>query len=338
MMVTTTDRKVRILESRNKICPPAKLDDELCFYSPQENVEALEHPRVRRWIKFVLHDYVPKVDKRFRTILLLLPCTKTKPYLLSPEHLHINAGLIEAGFRPMGGETLAGDFSAHLPPGFSPEVLSLAPLRKGKIVIHRAVISEPLVFVPYQHVFKWSARPSPACAYDDPGLFESRGNAVSPWRKDFTGIRISPTKWKWGDEERRAYVAMHNEMSGKLAQVIARLRRYYNSVVAWVSPGLTHRSFILEREQRKTNGVAAARRVGEKNLLLEGTNDLLAPGDRIECLPTVEQCALAKARLAKRLRRPVSAIGGYYSRGGGGATPLALPEMLQFLTARLNEA
>jgi hypothetical protein len=338
MMVTTTDRRIRILESRNKICPPAKLDDELCFYSPQENVEALEHPRVRRWIKFVLHDYVPKVDKRFRTILLLLPCTKTKPYLLSPEHLHINAGLIEAGFRPMGGETLAGDFSADLPPNFSPEVLSLAPLRKEKVVIHRAVISEPLVFVPYEHVFKWGTRSSPACAYDDPGLFESRGNAVSPWRKDFTGIRISPTKWKWGDEERRAYVAMHNEMSGKLAQVISRLRPHYDAVVAWVSPGLTHRSFILERGQRKANGVAATRVAGKKNLPLQGVNDLLAPGDRIECLPTVKQCALAKARLAKRLRRPVSAIGGYYSRGGGGATPLALPEMLEFLIARLNEA
>jgi hypothetical protein len=337
MMVTTTDRKVRILESRKKICRPAKLDDELCFYSPQENVEALKHPRVRRWIKFVLHDYVPKVDKSYRTILVLLPCTKTKPYLLSSEHLHINAGLIESGFRPMEGETLAGSFSAHLPPRFSPEVLSLAPLRKGKVVIHRAVISEPLVFVPYDFVFKVGNRPSPACAYDDPGLFESRGNAVSPWRKDFTGIRISSTKWKWGDEERRAYVTMHNEMSGRLAEVIARLRRYYDAVVAWVSPGLTHRSFILDQGQRGANGLAATRRVARKDLPLQGANDLLAPPDRIECLPTVNQCASAKARLAKRLGRPVSAIGGYYSRGGGGATPLALPEMLQFLIARLNQ-
>ena len=35
-MVTTTDRKVRIIESRKKICPPAKLNDELCFYSPRK--------------------------------------------------------------------------------------------------------------------------------------------------------------------------------------------------------------------------------------------------------------------------------------------------------------
>src|SRR5271166_2078405 len=136
-MVTTANRKTRILESRKKICPPAKLDDQLCFYCPQENVEALQHPRVRNWIKFVSREYVPRTNKKDHNILLLLPCTKTKPYLLSPEHLHINAGLIAAGFRPQSAETLAGDFSAHLTKGYSPEVLSLAPLRRGNVVIHR---------------------------------------------------------------------------------------------------------------------------------------------------------------------------------------------------------
>jgi hypothetical protein len=343
-MVTTTNRKLRVLESRKKICPPAKLDDDLCFYSPQENVEALGHPRIRRWLQFVSQEYVPNLDKTFdskmdkdcRTILLLLPCTKTKPYLLSPEHLHINAGLIRAGFRPLKGETLAESFSAHLPSGFSSDVLSLAPLRRGNIVVHRAVMSEPLAFVPYEYAFTFGKQPSPACAYDDPGLFEGRGNAVTPWRKDFTGISISATKWRWGNEERRAYVTMHNEMSKTLAHVVGRLKPYYSEVVAWVSPGLTHRSFILDREQRSANGVAASRRVGEKHLPLHGANDFLAPEARIECLPTMEQCETAKQRLAKRLRRPISAIGGYYSRGGGDATPLALPELLEFLVSRLK--
>jgi hypothetical protein len=336
-MVTTTDRNVRILESRKKICAPAKLDDELCFYSPQDNVDALEHPRVRDWLRFISRNYLPRTDRKLRNVLLLLPCTKTKPYPLSPEHLRINAHLIAAGYRPANGASLAADFSAHLPAGFSPEVLSLAPLRKGGVVLHRAVVSEPLVLVPYEYVFRNGKRPSPACAYDDPGLFEARGNAVSPWRKDFSGIRISPKKWRWGSEERRAYVTMHNEMSKRLAQVIARIRPNYSAVVAWVSPGLTHRSFILARDQRRSNGVASARRVGDRNLPLQGVNDLLAPEEWIECLPTVKQCELAKRRLAKRLRRPVSAIGGYYSRGGGEATPLALPELLDFLVSRLDK-
>jgi hypothetical protein len=340
-MVTTTDRKTRILESRKKICFPAKLDDELCFYSPQDNVDALKHPRVRRWIRFVSGEYVPKVgkgraSKKDHTVLLLLPCTKRKPYPLSPEHLRINASLVAAGFRPMKGATLAKDFLDYLPAGFSPEVLSLAPLKSGNVVVHRAVMSEPLVFVPYEYVYRIGDRPSPACAYDDPGLFEGRGNAVSPWRKDFTGISVSATKWRWGDEERRAYVTMHNEMSKGLAHVVWRLRPYYSEVVAWVAPGLTHRSFILGREQRKVNGVAASRRVGEENLPLYGANDVLAGDARIECLPTMQQCEIAKRRLAKRLGRRVSAIGGYYSRGGGEATPLALPELLTFLTSRLK--
>ena len=335
-MVATTDRRLRLLESQKKICPPAKLDDELCFYCPQDNLDALRHPRVRRWLKFVSREYVPRVNKKYHTILLLLPCTKRKPYPLSPEHLRINAGLLDAGFRPMKGETLADQFSAYLPSGFSPKVLSLAPLRGRNTIIHRAVMSEPLVFVPYEHAFTHGDNPSPACAYDDPGLFEGRGNAVSPWRKDFTGISISPTKWRWGLEERRAYVRMHNEMSTRLAQVIARLRPYYSDVVAWVAPGLTHRSFILDRDHRSANGVASSRRVGNKNLQLVGANDLLPPHSRIECLPTVRQCDIAKKRLAKRLGRSVSAIGGYYSRGGADATPLALPELLEFLTARLK--
>jgi hypothetical protein len=336
-MVTTTDRKIRILESREKICPPAKLDDELCFYSPQDNVEALGHPRVRQWLRFISQEYSPRTDRKLRNVLLLLPCTKTKPYPLSLEHLRINAHLIAAGYRPTSGGSLAGDFSAHLPKGFPADVLSLAPLRKGNVVLHRAVVSEPLVFVPYQYVFRKGNRPSPACAYDDPGLFEARGNAVSPWRKDFSGIRISTKKWRWGDEERRAYVTMHNEMSKRLAQVIARIRPHYRAIVAWVSPGLTHRSFISGQDQRRANRIAFARRVGEHNLPLQGVNDLLSPEDRIECLPTVKQCESAKRRLAKRLRRPVSAIGGYYSRGGGEATPLALPELLDFLVSRLDK-
>ena len=335
-MVATTDRQARILESRKKICPPAKLDDNLCFYSPQENVEALQQPRIRKWLKFVTEEYVPKVDKEFRNILLLLPCTKRKPYPLSPEHLRINASLLKAGFRPLPGETLADGFGDHLPRGLSRAVLSLAPLKRGNVVVGRAVISEPLALVPYEHVLWYKNQPSPASAYDDPGLFEERGNAVTPWRRDFTGVSVSPTRWRWGDQERRAYVIMHNEMSRRLAGVIGRLKPYYSDVIAWVAPGLTHRSFILDREQRSANRIPASRRVGAENMLLQGANDLLAPAVRIECLPTLKQCSVAKELLAKRLHRPVSAVGGYYSRGGGEATPLALPELLQFLTSRLK--
>jgi len=51
-MVTTEDRAQRLRESMAKIRPPFALDLSLCLYSPQENVEALEHPRVRDWFDF----------------------------------------------------------------------------------------------------------------------------------------------------------------------------------------------------------------------------------------------------------------------------------------------
>jgi len=335
-MVSTTNRSRRLLESRAKIIAPAKLDDSLCFYCPQDNVDALDHPRVKRWIRFVTGSYVPTVDPKDHNILLLLPCTKLKPYLLSPEHLSINTSLVRAGFLPDGDASLLGDFATHLPAAFPPEALSLAPLRKGRVVVHRGVMSEPLGFVPYAYVYQFGGQQSVACSYDDPGLFEGRGNAVSPWRKDYTGIPAGPGRWRWGDNERRSFVRMHNEMSKTLARVVARLRPYYRDVVAWAAPGLTHRSFILERAMRGANGVAASRKVGADHLDLIGTNDLLPPESAIECLPTPEQCDSAKRRLAKRLRRPLRAVGGHYARGGCGATPLALPELLTFLAARLE--
>jgi hypothetical protein len=335
-MVSTTDRKRRLLESRAKICAPARLDDSLCFYCPQDNVDALSHPRVSSWIRWVTTRYVPDVVHGRRNILLLLPCTKRKPYPLSPEHLAINAALIEAGFLPKAGPTLADDFLGEIPPTFRPEVLALGPLHRGRTVLHRAVMSEPLGFVPYESVYRHGGGQSVACSYDDPGLFEGRGNAVSPWRKDFTGVRVSPTRWTWGDGERAAYVTMHNEMSRVLAAVIGRIRPSYDDVIAWVAPGLTHRSFILEHSQRAAHGVPSTRRVDGRNLELRGVNDRLPPGQGIECLPTPQQCAQAKLRLGRRLGRPVSAIGGYYSRGGGDATPLALPELLAFLIRRLE--
>jgi hypothetical protein len=125
-------------------------------------------------------------------------------------------------------------------------------------------------------------------------------------------------------------------MSKRLARVVGRLRPYYRDVIAWVAPGLTHRSFILAREERNLSKVSASRRVEGENLPLRGANDFLASEDRIECLPTREQCEAAKQHLAKRLGRPLDAIGGYYSRGGGDATPLALPELIEFLISRLK--
>lgn len=338
-MVAVTDKALRIRESREKICSPFELDETLCLYSPQDNVDALGHPRVLDWYRFVTQRYEPQLPEGQRRILLFLPCTKTKPYPFSVEHKRINQALLDAGFGPTGSLAAPRELVDALESEFAADVLNLSPLTDScGTVIHRVVMSEPLGVVPYEHIISYERKASPATAYDDPGLFENRGNAVSPWRRDFTATAISPTRWKWGDEERRAYVTMHNVMSDWAAQFVARLADRYTDRIAWVAPGLTHRSFVLGKHERKAHNIAAFRKVGREQLSLLGANDRLPPHLAITCLPTPDQCALAVGRLAARLGRKISEVGGAYSRGGGNATPLALPELLEVLVAALQGA
>lgn len=337
-MVTVDDRAKRVLESEIKIESPFKLDETLCLYSPQDNVDSLKHPRIAEWLDFIQKDYEPKLPKAERRILLFMPCTKTKPYPFSTEHMAINQRLLDEGYRPSLRTYLPQELQARLEPQFSPEVLNLSPLTDGRgTIIHRMVISEPMAVVPYEHIAEFEGKPSPAVAYDDPGLFESRGNAVSPWRSDSTAVRVSPTRWKWGDEERRAYVTMHNEMARILAHVVSRIGRHYTDIISWVAPGLTHRSFVLARDERAFHHVTTSRKVGTKRLELIGANDHLAADLRITCLPLPEDCQNAIQRLSRRLKVDIPRATAIYARGGANATPLALPELLDVLIKRLAD-
>lgn len=335
-MVTVANRAQRVRESMQKIEAPFALDETLCLYSPQDNVDALDHPRIADWLRFLQHDYAPKLPRARRRILLLMPCTKTKPYPFSSEHQHINRRLLETGFRPTADLSLPAPLLARLEPEFPRDVLNLSPLLNDRgILVHRMVISEPLALVPYECIVRYDGKPSPSTAYDDPGLFENRGNAVSPWRADCSAVKLSATRWRWGDEERGHYVLMHNAMAEALAAAVGRIAGYYTDIVSWVAPGLTHRSFILARDQRAANNVGASRRIGNTRLALIGANDRLPAEQWIECLPTPQHCAEALTRLARRLGTGVRRARGIYARGGANATPLALPELLDVLVARL---
>ena len=335
-MVSVEDRSRRLLESAVKIESPFKLDDSLCLYSPQDNVDALAHPRIAEWLDFIQHDYKPALPDAERRVLLFMPCTKTKPYPFSTEHLAINQRLLDQGYRPFRRHDLPQQLQARLEPPFAQDVLNLSPLVDGRgTVLHRMVISEPMAVVPYEHIVEFGGKASPAVAYDDPGLFENRGNAVSPWRADSTAVRISPTRWKWGDEERRHYVMMHNEMARILAGLVARIGHHYTDVIAWVAPGLTHRSFVLARGERSHHGVPTSRKVGGRRLDLIGANDLLPAQLRIACLPAPADCKHAIQRLSHRLGIELPQATAIYARGGANATPLALPELLDVLVSRL---
>lgn len=335
-MIPVENRNERVRDSSRKIESPFVLDPSLCLYSPQDNYDSLDHPRIAEWIDFVQTEYVPDLPEAARRVLLFMPCTKTKPYPFSSEHQAINQRLLDAGFKPSARVYLPQELQARLDDRFSPEVLNLSPLvNAAGTVIHRMVISEPMAVVPYEHIASFNGKASPAVAYDDPGLFENRGNAASPWRADSTAVKVSANRWKWGDEERRHYVLMHNAMAEILAQVVTRIGNQYSDIISWVVPGLTHRSFVIAGDERAHNKVVSRRKVDGGWMPLIGANDHLPPALRIECLPTLDQCRDAAARLAVRLGTDAKQANAVYARGGANATPLALPELLDVLVDRL---
>jgi hypothetical protein len=338
MAIEIENRAQRIEQSALKIEPPFRLDPTLCLYSPQDNVDSLNHERIKDWFAFTQERYVPDLPDGTRKVLLFMPCTKTKPYPFSSEHQAINQRLLDEGFKPTGRHYLPQQLQARLEPGFSPEVLNLSPLiNDSGTVIHRMVISEPMAVVPYEHIVTYEGKESPSAQYDDPGLFENRANAVSPWRADSTAVQIGPTRWKWGANEVAAYVAMHNAMAQGIAKVLERIGPHYTDIISWVSPGLTHRSFVIAAGQRRQHQVVASRQVGTTRQRLVGANDLLPEGSRIDCLPMPEDCQDAVERLVKRLGTNRQHAMGIYSRGGANATPLALPELLDVLMRRVAQ-
>lgn len=336
-MVAITDRASRIVESGQKILAPYEVDPDLCLYSPQDNVDALENSRVRAWMDFVRHDYQPTTTSAPTRVMLFLPCTRTKPYVASLEHRAINGRLLAEGFAPVAPSVLVPEEILAAHPDEDRRLFDLAPLRRDDVEISRIVMSEPLAFVPYEHTLDFPGGQSPAVSYDDPGLFENRGNAVSPWRSDSTAEETTATRWRWGPNERRAYVAMHNEMARALADVLRRLDGIFNHTISWVAPGLTHRSFCLAKHERSAHGVAASKQVSGERLPLIGVNDLVDDHLQIEVLPSSEQSDDARARLQQRLGVSTAAANAVFARGGGGATPLALPEVLDVLVARLDQ-
>ena len=297
--VAALTHEARLPASARKIRPPFVLDPSMCFYSPQENVEALAHPRVAAWLEFVAREWAPTpVRGSVDRLALLLPCTKYKPYPTSREHRAVNAALLAAGWEPTGGEVPA-ELEAVLDPGEDPRVLDVTPLVRDGVVLDRFVVSEPLGLVPYEHTYYWRGEPSPATAYDDSGLFEARGTSVSPYRDDCTAVPLSGGRWRWGPGERDAFVTMHALMVDVITMALARLATHYAATVAWVSPGLTHVSFLADASRRAANGIPASRQGLHARRPLTGVLDALP--DVLDLLPNRRQLDAATAALAERL-------------------------------------
>ncbi len=338
------DKGDRFADSASKIKAPFSVDPSMLFYSPQENVDAFEHPRIAAYLEWIAEEWTPPPGGP--RIALIIPCTKSKPYPTSREHRGINAALMAAGWVPDGSGTPPTELYKVLDDGNPDDpdndrrLLDVGAMTRDGVSLDRIVISEPLALVPYTHVYEWNGSQSPATSYDDPGLFEARGTSVSPWRADHTATRGASGRWTWGPAERGAYVSAHNTLADVIHRTLSRVGPSYAAIGAWTSPGLTHRSFLMGRAQRKAEGLAMSRRGPDGPAPLHGVCDK-TPGI-VEILPSTEQMAQARADLADRLEREGrnhsdGAVRGIYARGDGHDTPLGLPELLTHLTAWLDD-
>ncbi len=331
----------RLAESARKIRPPFRLDPTLRFYSPQENREAFDHPRVAPWHDFIRSRWTPPpAPPGCHRVALLIPCTKYKPYSTSREHRAINQALLDDGWEPTGGSSAPAELAAVLDPGESAHLLHEGPLRRGTAILDRFVMSEPMALVPYEHIYYWEGDHSPAASYDDPGLFEARGTSVSPQRADCTAQPAGKGKWRWGPAERQAFVDTHNRLVAIITDALQRLQPHYAAMGAWVSPRLTHRSFLADAALRAAEGIPRSRSGTAGPARLVGVLDR-APG-LVTVMPTADQLEAARSRLAERLHREgrratPAAVRAVYARGDGNDTPLGLPEALRFLVEWLAE-
>jgi len=326
-------RSDRVQEAVRKIVPPFTLDETLTFFCPQENLDALEHPLVRSLHHHMLVEYTPPVQGK-RVVMLILPCTKVKPYALSVEHLAINTYLLGLGFEPRAPAEYPPLLEKALPPGGNPQVLNNGLWARENLFLHRYVVSEPMGLVPYEYIYFFQGRPSLAARYDDPGLFEHRGTAVCPWRADYTGIPWG-RKYRWGDREKEAYVQVHNRLVELLVGILDKIGDLYVARLAYVSPQMTHRSFLSSVEEKRQVGLPLGRRTRSGLLRLHGVNDL-RPG-RVRIVPSAQEIVAIQDRLARRLPgRTRRQICGYFATGGRGASPLTLPETLEVLGEHLR--
>jgi len=263
---TFSDRDALVKLARTKPTPPYTLDEQLTFFCPQENLEALDLPVVREFHDWVRAHQPAAGDEK--AVLLLLPCERDKPYSLSAEHRAVSNRLAEDGFVPRD----RGDWPDELAGLGTEAELSNAPLvNDSGLRVDRAVISEPFGIVPYEAIYRWQGELTPCARYDDPGLFEHRGIGAL-WREDCTAVPTTKG-YAWGDAERKAYVEVHKQLSDLINQVLVGMSHRYEAIYAYVSHALTHRTFLASDAGRAEIGIPRSRRVGGSSLTLIGVNE-----------------------------------------------------------------
>lgn len=330
------DRGKMLRLSREKMVPPYSLIERLTLYCPQENLEAVDEPLIKNHLQHMLKQYSPPVQGP-NTVLLLLPCTKAKPYAISDEHKYINRYLLAEGFRPVERAAYPQELEQAVGPAEG-DLLNNGIWKRNNTYLHRMVVSDlPTVLVPYEYIYYYNGEPSMFSRYDDPGLFEHRGNTVGTWREDCTGILVG-NKYRWGPQEKAAYVKVHNIHAAAIGEILKKLEKFYGAIFAYVTPKMTHRSFLAGSLEKKEVALPRTRQTGAGREELLGVNDLYP--HLVKIIPSGAEVAVILDRLNRRLGLGPGGMlkaKAHFATGGGVATGLVLPETLYFLQYHLED-
>ncbi len=252
MSSADAEREHLVTLAHAKPVPPYTLDEQLTFFCPQENLEALG-PAGRAVLPGTGCSPSTSPSTAPSPAVLLLPCQAVKPYTLSPEHRAVNAALAGAGYLPEGARRLAGGArrAARCGPALQRAAarkrLPHRPGRALRAVRRRALRGDlPLA--------RRALAPAPATTI--------RGcSSTAGWAAPGAPTRRAPGAAAHGTgatNERVAFAATHNRLSDLMARELTRLAPHYAAIVAYIAPGLTHRSFLSGARERKAGRTAQA--------------------------------------------------------------------------------
>ena len=143
--MTELNKDDRLADSASKIKAPFTVDPTMRFYSPQENVDAFDHPRIAPYLDWIANKWEPPSGSP--RLALIIPCTKSKPYSTSREHRSINGALLDAGWEPEGtGKPPEGLYDA-IDDGDDPRLLDLSTMTRNGVSLDRIVVSDDEVLI-----------------------------------------------------------------------------------------------------------------------------------------------------------------------------------------------
>ena len=211
-----------LIELSKKQCGP-QLNPKLTAYSPQEGLELIQHEDVQAYWRKALNTDPP--DEAENSIILFLPCSRNKPYIISNQHKELRRSFSKHGYELSRNGVYINS-------------------RDGES-FYPVVVSEPMGVVPYQFVIN---DVYPVSHYDCPGFFDypvNRGWQVTPYREDNTAHDPKRSGFKLGPNEKRAQEIGLRLLGEQVAKWVQKYRSYFKGAVGLLKTP-AHQKILIE--------------------------------------------------------------------------------------------